>query len=104
MPRSKRLPRAEFRAAGYRAERTPFFSLKMKTNKAGGPRIGVIVGKSVHKTAVRRNFWKRQARSVLQSLVSGERDVILIMQPQANAMTKKKFREALAQVITKITR
>jgi ribonuclease P protein component len=95
MSKPKRLPRLEFQARGYDAVRTPLFSLKVKKNDDKGTRIGVVVGKSVEKTAVKRNFWKRQARAILQSVCKGNYDVMLVVQPGVRASTRKQFREAL---------
>ncbi len=71
----------------------------MKSNETKGPRVGIVVGKSVHKAAVTRNFWKRQARATLESSVQGNRDAILIMQSRVNELTKSQFREALVRAI-----
>lgn len=75
----------------------------MKPNDEKGARIGVIVGKSVHKTAVKRNFWKRQARSVLQASVRSDHDAILILHPQVSAVAKKIFREELERAVKSFT-
>jgi ribonuclease P protein component len=99
LPRGRRLPYAEFQARGYTTQKTPFFSLKIKTNGARGPRIGVIVGKNVHKAAAKRNFFKRQARDVLAPLVQGNRDVMLIVQPRVNELSKRALGEALKKAI-----
>ncbi|HVM77315.1 MAG TPA: ribonuclease P protein component [Candidatus Paceibacterota bacterium] len=77
--------------------RTPLFSLKIKKNDAKGLRVGVVVGKSVEKTAAKRNFWKRQAKSVLHDAIRGNQDIILIVQPGVRTATRKEFRDALAK-------
>jgi len=104
MPKSKRLPRAEFQARGYAAMRTPMFSLKTKSNEGKGLRIGIVIGKSVEKTAVKRNFWKRQARSVFQALPGGDHDVMLVVYPGVRTATRKQFRDALARSMKQAVR
>ena len=100
MPHVVRLPRKEFKSRGYRAVRTPFFSLKTKGNQSKNIRLGIVVGKSVEKTAVKRNFWKRQARAILGKSVPPGNDAIIILQPGVRELTKKQFHEALIKAIT----
>lgn len=95
--RSKRLPREEFQARGYRTARTPYFLLKMKPNGGKGMRAGIVAGKSVHKTAARRNFWKRQARAGLVRTVRGDRDVLLVLNTKVNGLTRRQFQESLVR-------
>ena len=95
LSKKRRLPYAEFQTRGYTTQRTPFFTLKARANEGYGPRIGVIAGKSVHKTATKRNFWKRTARDVVTPLVRGDRDVIIVLQARANELSKRAFQEAL---------
>ena len=95
MAKIGRLPRAEFGSREYRTVRTPWFLLKTKKNDGKGARIGVVAGKSVEKTAVKRNFWKRQSRAVLQSVLHGDQDALVIVYPGVRAATRKQFRDAL---------
>jgi ribonuclease P protein component len=94
-----RLPRGEFQARGYKTVKTLFFSVKTKSNEAKRSRIGIVVGKNVHKTAVKRNFWKRQARAALQPLVPKGTDIIVVLQPRVNELTKKQFQDVMKKTI-----
>jgi ribonuclease P protein component len=96
-----RLPREEYRARGYRTAATPLFLLKIKKNVTEKARIGVVIGKSVHKTAVKRNFWKRQAKSALTAFAKDGFDFLLIFSPAAASATRKEFRDAVARVMAK---
>jgi ribonuclease P protein component len=94
-----RLPRGEFQARGYKTVKTLFFSVKVKSNETNSSRIGIVVGKNVHKTAVKRNFWKRQARAALQPLVPKGMDVIVVLQPRVNELTKRQFQDVMKKTI-----
>lgn len=89
--KTRRLPRSEFKAHGYKTIRTPFFSLKTKKNSLFVNRIGVVIGKSVDKRATQRNFWERQAKTELSKLPDRGDDIILIIFPAVSALTKEKF-------------
>jgi ribonuclease P protein component len=101
VPQKSRLPREEFKAGGYKTIQTPFFSLKTKRNELGHIRIGVIIGKAVHKEAAKRNFWKRQARSTLLELAKGNNDLLMIFLPGKKSVTKKQFKEELSRALIK---
>jgi len=92
-----RLPKEEFQSRLFRTTRTPFFSLKTKKNAVQKRRVGVVVGKTVNKSAVKRNFWRRQAKTILTNLIAPGNDVLVIFFPKINELTKKEFREALME-------
>ena len=96
-----RLPSDQFRARGYKTISTPFFLLKTKKNFVERGRIGVVVGVSVHKTAVKRNFLKRQVLAQLKPRVPAGNDILIVVLPGANRATKKKFKEELAAAFIK---
>lgn len=96
-----RLPREEFRAHGYRTLRAPLFVLKIKKNRFDVARIGVVAGINVHKSAVKRNFWKRQAKAGLAPLVKKGIDALIIVSPLAARTTKGKFQEEIAKAMAK---
>jgi ribonuclease P protein component len=96
-----RLPSDQFRARGYKTTPTPFFLLKTKKNSGVKARIGVVVGKSVHKTAVKRNFWKRQVLAVLSPRVESGNDILIIVAPGVDRLTKKQFQEELIKALAK---
>lgn len=94
-PRILRLPEQEFLSRGFNAIRTPYFSFKTKKNNLTAGRVGVVVGKSVHKTAVARNFLKRQAKEIVSKAVRPGNDLLIIFSPAVNTLTKHQLREAL---------
>ena len=96
---TRRLPSEQFRAKGYRTISSPFFLFKTKKNSENKARIGIVVGVSVHKSAVKRNFWKRQVFTILVSRITAGSDILIIVLPAANKITKKKFREELASAL-----
>lgn len=102
IPKKARLPRAGFREGGYRSIGTPFFSLKVKNNEAGTNRIGVVVGKSVDKRAVRRNFWERQAKVQLLKVPNLGKDIIMIIFPKTNKLTRQEFIEEMKKTLKKL--
>ena len=59
----------------------------------------MVVGVSVHKTAVKRNFWKRQALAVLAPHASSGSDILMIALPKINSLTKKRFKEELLKAL-----
>ena len=71
----------------------------MKSNGGDIARIGIVVGKNVHKTAVKRNFFKRHAREALRKTVSRGNDAIIILFPRVNELTKDQFYKQISQAI-----
>ncbi len=94
-----RLPSDQFRARGYRTIPTPLFLFKIKKNAAGKARVGIVAGVSVHKTAVKRNFLKRQALATLAPRAAAGSDILIIVLPAATRVAKKKFREELIKTL-----
>jgi ribonuclease P protein component len=103
LSRSTRLPSSEFLARGYRTQKTPYFSLKAKANNLSTRRIGVIISTAAVKSAVRRNFWKRQAKSILSDRSRQGIDVLLVFFRQADALTKSEFRKELLGAYSQIS-
>ncbi len=101
-PKISRLPQGEFLSRGFRVVRTPYFSLKTKKNAALKSRMGAIVGKAVHKSAVTRNFFKRQAREVLAKTLLPGNDFLIIFSPAVNTLTRIQLREELARAAAHI--
>jgi len=98
LPKTLRLPRAEFSARGYRTVKTPYFFLKIKRNNFPQNRIGVVIGVSAEKSAVRRNFWRRQAKAFLAGQPCRGLDFILIFSKKIKEIDKKKFKEELGHL------
>jgi ribonuclease P protein component len=94
-----RLSKKEFLSRSFRTTRTPYFSLKAKKNTVQKRRVGVIVGKAVHKSAVKRNFWRRQAKVVFADLIAPGNDFLIIFFPKINELTKQEFRAALTKAV-----
>ena len=95
------LPPDQFRARGYKTVPTPFFLLKIKKNLREGLRAGIVVGKSVHKTAVKRHFWKRQGIAALAGHAAAGNDILMIVSPNVNRLTKKQFNEEVINALGK---
>lgn len=94
-----RLPPDQFRARGYKAIPTPFFLLKIKKNQGAAVRAGIVAGVAVHKSAVKRNFWRRQARAEIALRAKGGYDILMVLSPAVNRITKKQFRAAVAKAL-----
>ena len=94
-----RLPSDQFRARGYKTVFTPFFLLKIKKNPYKTTRVGVIVGVSVNKIAVKRNFLKRQARAEISLRAAGGNDILMMVSPNVRRLTKKQFREEIVKTL-----
>jgi len=94
-----RLPKEELQSRAFKAIRTPYFSLRAKRNTIQKRRVGIIAGKSVHKSAVKRNFWRRQAKTIFADLIVPGNDFLIIFFPKINELTKKEFREALTKAV-----
>jgi ribonuclease P protein component len=97
--RSSRLPSAEFASREYHTTKTPYFSLKTKKNGGTTARIGIVAGKAVHKSAVKRNFWRRQAKIGILAHATAATDYLLIIFPKINELTKKEFRAILTKAL-----
>ena len=83
---------------------TPYFLLKIQKRHEKEPKVRVITGISVHKSAVKRNFWKREGRAMLLPAQNTNSDttLLLILSPKVNTLTKKQFRALLLGTIAKI--
>jgi ribonuclease P protein component len=100
IPKKLRLPKAEFHSGAYKTVRTPWFSLKAKKSLSKIERIGVVIGKSVHKNATERNFWKRQAKAALAGGTKGvNNDFLVVFSPKVNELTKKQFKNELLKAL-----
>lgn len=99
LPQKLRLPYGEFSKRGYQTTRTPYFSLKIKNNGLPHNRIGIIIGVAAEKSAVRRNFWKRQAKAVLIKQPGAGKDFVLIFSKKIKEISKDKFKKELLKAI-----
>lgn len=99
VPKKSRVPRTGFESSGSRVLRSPYFSVKVRKNALAKNRIAVVVGKSVDKRAVRRNFLKRQAKVQLLKLSPAGVDFIMTIYPKANALAKTQFIEEIKKIL-----
>ena len=99
-----RLPPSEFVVPGYRTRKTPGFSLKAKPNNLAKDRIGVIISVAAVKTAVRRNFFRRQVKAIIGYRVSGiaKFDFLVIMHKPVNQLTKMELKTELLGAVNRI--
>ena len=100
-PKPKHLPREEFSSKKFRTVRTPYFSVKVKLNNGAAGRIGVVAGKAAGKTAIKRNFLKRQVRAGLRRAIVPGEDILVIVSPIAGGLTKKNLHTELVRAIKK---
>jgi ribonuclease P protein component len=82
-----------------KAVTTPYFLIKAGGKKKG---IAVVVGLAVEKSAVKRNFWKRQTKAVLASAITSGRDVVAILSPKVKTLTKKQFKKILMDAAARL--
>ena len=107
LQKRSRLPSQKFRSRGYQTASTPYFSLKARVRDEGGEggnRIGIVVGMAVHKSAARRNFWKRQAKAALMDIEDANKDFLVILSPKVNSLSKKQFRKILFETAMRLTK
>jgi ribonuclease P protein component len=99
--KGSRLPYEEFRARGYRGTATPYFLVKAKKNSLKKNRFGVIITASLIKSAARRNFWRRQAKSTFLSLETPPDgfDVFVVLRSRLTLPQKNTFKEVLGKSI-----
>jgi ribonuclease P protein component len=103
LSKGARLPKDEFRARGYRTATTPYFSVKIKKNTHKENRLGVVIGVSSLKNATKRNFWRRQARSVFLEMPPAGFDLLIIFSSHTTLPTKKVFKKMLTTAIASLT-
>ena len=103
LKKKARLPRKEFVFRGREAARTDCFSLKTRKSIAGSSRIGIVVGKSVAKSAARRNFLKRQLRALIAKGARPGVDYMIVALPGIARETKREIREQVASALRAIS-
>jgi len=109
LPSDTRLPYREFRALGRPKVETPYFSVRAKKNLLGEDRFGVVISTHSLKSAARRNFWRRQAKSVFLSVSQKKQptkeqkfDILVVFRSHNAPMKKNVFRNALSDAIISI--
>jgi ribonuclease P protein component len=108
LPQKNRLPYMELNAGGYRTVRTPYFSLKIRKNGLPQNRIGAIIGVAAEKRAVRRNFWKRQAKGILAKQPNalqgsgGGKDFVVIFSKKIKEISKMQFKDELLKAVSSL--
>jgi ribonuclease P protein component len=101
--RVSRLPYEEFRSRDYREIVTPYFSVKVRRNSLGKNRFGIVIGIAAVKSAARRNFWRRQAKSVFLEMSPKGIDVLIILRSHVALPVRNIFRKTLADAIESLT-
>ncbi len=61
--------------------------------------MGIVVGKNVHKSAAKRNFWKRQAKAALLRGSLPPEDFLMILMPKVNTLTRRQFQLEVEKAI-----
>src|SRR5581483_11721539 len=102
LPQKNRLPYQEFSVRGYQSVKTPYFSLKFKKNNLPHARIGVVIGVGVEKNAAKRNFWKRQGKSLLKKQLPRGIDFLLIFSKKTKELKKDFFNKELSKALSRI--
>jgi ribonuclease P protein component len=103
LSKKSRLPYDEFHSRGYRTVITPIFSIKTKKNSLKRNRLGVVIGNSSVKSAAKRNFWRRQVKSVFLSVVGSGFDILIIFRPHPTFPKTTVFKKALSDTIVSLT-
>lgn len=93
IPKKQRLPAQLLLGRKYGVVRTPYFSLKTTLNNLPFSRFAVVIGRAAIKSAVRRNFWRRQAAEVFSSVFGKPKDVIVIFNAGIKDLTKATFKK-----------
>jgi ribonuclease P protein component len=101
--KGSRLPREEFRARGYLSRVTPCFSVKIKKNQSGRNRLGVVVGVAAIKSAVKRNFFRRQAKGLFVDIPDQNLDILIIARPGCASLSRAALRTALREAIVSLS-
>jgi ribonuclease P protein component len=102
LPQKHRLPYKEFRVRGYQEVATPYFLVKARRNPTKENRFGVVIGVSSVKSAARRNFWRRQSKSVFLAVPQEGLDLLVIFRPHTKLPSKNVFQKSLSEAIASL--
>ena len=83
----------------------PFFYIKLKSNRAGYTRIGIVVGRKVSLKSVVRNKIKRRAREILRELLPKAKkgiDIVIISFPKSKELTFKDTKKSITSLFKKV--
>lgn len=86
----------------FASRKSDFFIVKIARNNLLFSRFGAIIGKKVHKSAVKRNKIKRAIFNFIRLNKYHEapgRDVLIIVSPMAGRLTGKEIKEELKKVL-----
>ena len=100
LPSKQRLSCADFLGRRYGVVRTPYFSLKTTPNNLTFHRLGVIISRASIKSAVRRNFWRRQTAAMIDFIPGKPKDVIVIFSGKIKNLTKASFQVEFKKAIS----
>ncbi len=79
-----------------------FFAVKIRENGLSFSRFGAVIGKKVHKSAVRRNKIKRAIFNFIRLNKYHEapgKDILIIVSPAASQLIRKGIKEELKKVL-----
>jgi ribonuclease P protein component len=99
LAKEERVPYRDFYLPGYRVIKTPIFTLKVKGNNLKKNRLGIIIGKYCEKSSVRRNFWKRHAKSVFKEFPQSSLDFVILFNSKIKDASFLEFRQELLSQI-----
>jgi ribonuclease P protein component len=103
VPKKSHLPFEELRARGYREVATPYFLARARQNSSKKNRLGVVISASSAKNAARRNFWRRQIKSIFLEAQQKNFDLVVVLRPRATLITKHVFQKTLRDTIISLT-
>lgn len=101
--RNYRLP-AQIKLSHPHTIHTPFFILKIATNKLLHNRYGFVAGKVIDKRAVVRNRLKRQFRAYIEQMhpvLQTHHDVLFILKKPATTVLMQHLHEKAKEVLEK---
>jgi ribonuclease P protein component len=102
VPQKSRIPFKELRFRGYREAATPYFLVRVRRNALKKNRLGVVIGVSSVKSAARRNFWRRQIKSVFLAIPQKNFDFVVVLRPRAAFPSKRIFQKKLNEAMTSL--
>jgi ribonuclease P protein component len=98
LPKKQKLPRGQFTIGRHTIIKKPCFTVKIKLNNLPYPRIGVVVSNAAVKSAVKRNFLKRQTKAIFKDRAREPKDFVVIFNSRAKSLTKKDLQTELGNV------
>lgn len=98
--KKQRLSYSDFSFRKYSVLRTSYFSVKIAPNNLSFHRIGAVISSAAVKSAVMRNFWRRQVIAALDIIPGKPKDVMVIFNNRVRDLTKSAFRLELKKIMS----